>query len=142
MRAATQPQPVPGAPPAMVLFIDDHPEGKGLYREVPGVLRVSCDDVVRPGRRRGGATHLPDVIVIDLAASRTDAFGAIRQLKAHPDTMRIPIIALGGVGGDPSSLARSAGADVCLLKPCVPSQVARAIQTLLVCQRSRLSPSV
>ena len=90
----------------------------------------------------GGATHLPDVIVIDLAASRTDAFGAIRQLKAHPDTMRIPIIALGGVGGDPSSLARSAGADVCLLKPCVPSQVARAIQTLLVCQRSRLSPSV
>ena len=34
-------------------------------------------------------------------------------------------------GNDEPARAREAGADVCLTKPCVPSQVARAISALL-----------
>ena len=72
-------------------------------------------------------------------ARAIDGFETIRQLKAHPSTSRIPMVALSGLSGEHIPLARAAGADVCLAKPCVPSQVARAIQTLLVWQRSRQS---
>ena len=65
------------------------------------------------------------MIVIDLAMPRTDAIATIRQLKAHPASARIPVVALAGVSDEPTTaLARAAGADVCLVKPCVPSQVA------------------
>ena len=58
--------------------------------------------------------HLPDVIVIDLAVPRIDGFETIRQLKAHPSTSRIPMVALSGLSGEHIPLARAAGADVCL----------------------------
>jgi CheY-like chemotaxis protein len=137
MRSAAQPQPSAGPSPALVLFIDDQPDTKGLYREYLEfcgfrvTIASGLDVVVRTD------AHLPDVIVIDLAMPRIDAFETIRQLKAHPTTARIPMVALSGLSGDGIPLARAAGADVCLAKPCVPSQVARAIQTLLVWQRPR-----
>jgi CheY-like chemotaxis protein len=140
MRSAAQPQLPPGTAPALVLFIDDQPDAKGLYREYLEfcgfrvTIASGLDVVVRTD------AHLPDVIVIDLAVPRIDGFETIRQLKAHPPTSRIPMVALSGLSGEHIPLARAAGADVCLAKPCVPSQVARAIQTLLVWQRSR--PSV
>ena len=140
MRSAAQPQLPPGTAPALVLFIDDQPDGKGLYREYLEfcgfrvTIASGLDVVVRTD------AHLPDVIVIDLAVPRIDGFETIRQLKAHPSTSHIPMVALSGLSGEHIPLARAAGADVCLAKPCVPSQVARAIQTLLVWQRSR--PSV
>ena len=139
MRSAAQPQLPPGTAPALVLFIDDQPDGKGLYRgtsEFCGfrvTIASGLDVVVRAD------AHLPDVIVIDLAVPRIDGFETIRQLKAHPSTSHIPMVALSGLSGEHIPLARAAGADVCLAKPCVPSQVARAIQTLLVWQRSRPS---
>jgi CheY-like chemotaxis protein len=140
MRSAAQPQLPSGTAPALVLFIDDQPDGKGLYREYLEfcgfrvTIASGLDVVVRTD------AHLPDVIVIDLAVPRIDGFETIRQLKAHPSTSHIPMVALSGLSGEHIPLARAAGADVCLAKPCVPSQVARAIQTLLVWQRSR--PSV
>jgi CheY-like chemotaxis protein len=137
MRPAAQPTTPFPAPPARVLFIDDHPDGKGLYIEYLEFcgFRVT----IASGLDLSGDTdvNLPDVIVIDLALLRVDGFETIRQLKAHPTTSRIPMVALSGLSSDDIPLARAAGADVCLAKPCVPSQVARAIQTLLVWQRSR-----
>ena len=139
MRPAAQPQLPPGMAPALVLFIDDQPDAKGLYREYLEfcgfrvTIASGLDVVVRTD------AHLPDIIVIDLAGPRVDGFETIRQLKAHPSTSRIPMVALSGLSGEHIPLARAAGADVCLAKPCVPSQVARAIQTLLVWQRSRQS---
>jgi CheY-like chemotaxis protein len=67
-----------------------------------------------------------------------DVVETIRQLKAHPRTTHIPVVALGGPMVDDTLRARAAGADVCLSKPCVPSQVARAIRALLVWQRARV----
>ena len=138
MRSAAQPQLPLGTAPALVLFIDDQPDGKGCseYLEFCGfrvTIASGLDVVVRTD------AHLPDIIVIDLAGPRVDGFETIRQLKAHPSTSRIPMVALSGLSGRHIPLARAAGADVCLAKPCVPSQVARAIQTLLVWQRSRQS---
>ena len=74
----------------------------------------------------------PDIILMDLAMPRIDGWEAIRELKANPRTSDIPIVAVSGyTEGDAARRAREAGAEVCLAKPCLPSQVARAIHALL-----------
>jgi two-component system, cell cycle response regulator DivK len=73
-----------------------------------------------------------DVIIMDLAMPRMDAWDAIRHLKESPDTAAIPIIALSAYAFDEDAQnTRDLGADACLSKPCLPSQVARAVRTLL-----------
>ena len=77
--------------------------------------------------------HRPDVILIDIARTAADTGGeAIRALKTLAATAAIPIVALINLAsGQGSDEARAAGADVCLSKPCVPSQIARAIRAML-----------
>jgi CheY-like chemotaxis protein len=120
-----------------VLIVDDGPDVKGLYREYLEFCGFRV--MIAPGLEGvlQAQASLPDVIVIDLAMPRIDPYETIRQLKGHPRTAHIPLLALSVSAGDEPGLARAAGADVCLSKPCVPSQVARVIQTLLVWQRSR-----
>ena len=136
MRTAAQPPAASVAPPALVLIVDDGPEARGLYREYLEfcgfrvMLAAGLDAVLE------AQAKLPHIIVTDLAAPRIEASETIRQLKAHPRTAEIPVVAL-SVSGEEAALARAAGADVCLTKPCVPSQVAPAIRALLVWQRSR-----
>jgi CheY-like chemotaxis protein len=83
----------------------------------------------------------PDIIVLDMSLPGVDAFETIRQLKAHPRTADIPIVALSGRPEEEALRARAAGADACLSRPCLPSQLARAIRALLIFQRSRLISS-
>jgi two-component system, cell cycle response regulator DivK len=74
----------------------------------------------------------PDVIVMDLAMPRMDGWEAIRHLKENPQTAGIPIIAVSAYAFDDEALnTRELGADACLSKPCLPSQVALAVKTLL-----------
>ena len=135
MRTLAQPA-IPAAPPALVLIVEDGPGARGLYREYLEFcgfrvkIAAGLDAVIE------AQASLPHIIVTDLATELVDAADAIRQLKAHPRTAEIPVVAL-SVSGEGAALARAAGADVCLTKPCVPSQVARAIRALLVWQRSR-----
>ena len=120
--------------------MDDGPDATGLYREylefcgfrvmIAGSLNAVLD----------AQANIPNIIVIDLSSPRVDASETIRQLKAHPRTTDIPLVALSGAAPDETLRARAAGADVCLAKPCVPSQVARAIRALLVWQRARVRP--
>jgi two-component system cell cycle response regulator DivK len=82
-------------------------------------------------------THRPDVILVDLARSAAGTgWDAIRSLKALAATAAIPVVALSGLttSGE-SSEVRAAGADVCLPKPCLPSQIARAIRAQLLWPR-------
>jgi two-component system, cell cycle response regulator DivK len=74
----------------------------------------------------------PDIILMDLSMPRLNGWEAIRELKANPRTSGIPIVAVSGYcEGEAARRARDAGAEVCLAKPCLPSQVARAIHALL-----------
>ncbi|HTI35991.1 MAG TPA: response regulator [Vicinamibacterales bacterium] len=81
--------------------------------------------------------HRPDVILIDIARMAADTgWEAVRALKTLATTAAIPIVALINLAsGQGSDEARAAGADVCLSKPCVPSQIARAIRAMLLWPR-------
>jgi len=130
------PPPERGAPPALVLIVDDEPDANGLYREY---LEFCGFRVAKAGGLEAvfeAQARRPRVVVIDLVAHRIDPAETVRQLKAHPTTGDIPVVAL-SLSATEAALARAAGADVCLTKPCLPSQVARAIRALLVWRRPR-----
>src|SRR5262249_32668590 len=74
----------------------------------------------------------PDVIVMDLGLPVVNGAEAIRQLKRHSGTARIPIIACTGrIKGGDADAAVEAGCDAYLVKPCLPEHLVQAIRTAL-----------
>jgi CheY-like chemotaxis protein len=74
----------------------------------------------------------PDLILMDLALPRMTGWEAIEHIKNKADTRHIPIIALTGhVQQRFGDLARRAGADVVLYKPCPLSLLLSEIERLL-----------
>lgn len=74
----------------------------------------------------------PDAIVMDLRMPKLDGWEAVRLLKNREATREIPVVA---VTGDDEiehlKLARNAGCDAVLLKPCPPRALRDAISRLL-----------
>jgi two-component system cell cycle response regulator DivK len=120
-----------------VLVVDDSADARtmyGQYLEFRGFRVVTA----RNGIEALAAAHeeWPAVILMDLAMPLMDGWEAIRRLRADPLTTDIPIIALSAYAfGDAPQRAREAGADLCLSKPCLPSQVARVVRAMLVSAR-------
>jgi two-component system cell cycle response regulator DivK len=74
----------------------------------------------------------PNLILMDLGLPRMNGWEAIQLLKSREETRNIPIIALTGhVQKRFADLARQAGADVVLLKPCPLNQLLGEIERLL-----------
>ena len=141
MSGVSPARPHPGAPPATVLIVDDAADARSLYGEYLefcGFRVISAIDGLQGMSM--AQLHMPDIILMDLAVPRVNGWDAIRQLRANPHTRDIPVVAVSAYAhGDEPARAREAGADVCLTKPCVPSQVARAISALLTWHRLRLA---
>jgi CheY-like chemotaxis protein len=74
----------------------------------------------------------PDLILMDLALPRMSGWEAIERIKNEAETRHIPIIALTGhVQQRFGELARRAGADIVLHKPCPLNQLLGEIERLL-----------
>ncbi len=84
----------------------------------------------------------PDVIVMDLSMPMLDGWAAIRAMKRHRGTARIPIIACTGhVEGGSGEAAIDAGCDAYLLKPCLPEHLLKEIRTQLARASQRRAQS-
>lgn len=76
---------------------------------------------------------LPDVIIMDLGLPRMNGWEAIQLLKTESATSHIPVVALTGhVQKRFADLARQAGADRVLLKPCRLNELLSEIEGLLL----------
>ncbi|HYT65605.1 MAG TPA: response regulator [Vicinamibacterales bacterium] len=118
----------------LILVVDDSPDARALYGEYLEVcgfrVETACDG--EEGIRKA-ETEWPAVILMDLAMPKVDGWEAIRRLRANPITADIPIVALSAYAfGDEADRARAAGADLCLTKPCLPSQIGRVVRAMLV----------
>jgi CheY-like chemotaxis protein len=141
MSGVSASRPHPGGPPATVLIVDDSADARSLYGEYLefcGFRVISAIDALQGMSM--ALLHTPDIILMDLAVPRINGWEPIRQLREDPRTREIPVVAVSPhASNDEPARAREAGADVCLMKPCVPSQVARAISALLTWHRLRIA---
>jgi CheY-like chemotaxis protein len=129
-------QPAETTPP-LVLIVDDSPDARamfGQYLEYAGFRVMTAEDglaAIAAARR-----EWPAVIIMDLAMPRMDGWEATRRLRADPLTADIPIVVVSAYAfGEEPEQARAAGADLCLTKPCLPSQVVRVVRAILVRQQ-------
>ena len=130
--------PEPGLQPSeasapLILIVDDSPDSRMLYGEFLEFcgFRVITAENGETGVAAARA-EWPNVILMDLAMPVVDGWEAIHRLREDPTTFATPIVALSASAfGDEAERAREAGADLCLSKPCLPSQVARVVRAML-----------
>jgi len=120
--------------PPLVLVVDDAPDARTLYGEYLEYLGFRVETACNGAEAIQAVTRdWPAIIIMDLAMPEVDGWHAIKRLKGDPLTADIPIVALSAFTfGEEPQRAREAGADLCLSKPCLPSQLARVIRAMLV----------
>jgi len=117
----------------LVLVVDDFADNREMYSEY---LSFSGYDVIeaRNGKEAVDAAQarLPDIIIMDLSLPVMDGWEATRRLKADDRTRLIPVVALTGhaLAGH-SKVAKDAGCDSFLAKPCLPDQLVAEIRRML-----------
>jgi CheY-like chemotaxis protein len=120
-------------PRPLVMLADDSPEMRGLYAMY--LSHVGCDiEEASHGFEAfdKALKRRPDVIVMDLRMPKLDGWEAVRLLKNRTQTRSIPIIALTGDDDvEHLKLARNAGCEVVLLKPCAPEDLHALILRML-----------
>jgi len=120
--------------PPLVLVVDDAADARALYGEYLQYLGFRVETAENGAQAiQSARRESPAIIIMDLAMPELDGWQAIKRLKSDPLAADIPIVALSAYSfGEEPKRAREAGADLCLSKPCLPSQLARVIRALLV----------
>jgi len=122
---------ISGARIILILVVEDAEEA---YELVSDVLAEANFDVV--GARNGidavdtAVKLLPDLILMDLSLPLMGGCEATRLLKSDARTSSIPIIALTGHHNF-AEMARQAGCDAFLTKPCPPDRLLDEVKRLL-----------
>jgi two-component system, cell cycle response regulator DivK len=117
----------------LVLVVEDYQDAREMYA---AYLQFSGFDVAEAGNGLEAIekTHelLPDIVLMDLALPKLDGWEATRRLKNDPRTRHIPIVALTGhaLAGH-AEVAREAGCDAFVTKPCLPDALVAEIKRLL-----------
>jgi CheY-like chemotaxis protein len=74
----------------------------------------------------------PDVIVMDLRLPTIDGLEATRRLKASEATRDTPVVACSGFDlGQAEALARQAGCEEFVAKPCLPDDLRALLENLV-----------
>lgn len=116
-----------------VLVVDDYDDAREMYAEYLEFagFKVETAKDGAEALEKANETH-PDVILMDLSLPVMDGWEATRRLKAAADTKAIPVVALTGHALSGSSeVAKDAGCDDFLAKPCLPRDVEDRIRKML-----------
>jgi CheY-like chemotaxis protein len=116
-----------------ILIVDDEPH---MLRVTELSIKKGGYEIVigRNGREalELAAREKPSLIVMDVSMPEMDGLTALTQLKANPETAKIPVIML-TVRGQAMARqqAEQSGAAVYLTKPFSPSQLLAEVRRLL-----------
>ena len=120
-----------------ILLVDDFEDGLEMYQEY---LTYRGYDVIvaRNGKEalvRARADR-PDVILLDIRMAVMTGTDAMRILRSDPSFERVPIVALTAHALDGErTAALAAGFDELIPKPCLPDELALAVERLLATPR-------
>ena len=127
-----------------LLIVDDYPDALdvwGLYLRAEGFNVVTASD--GQSAFAEAVRQKPDVIVMDLELPGKSGFDVARDLKARPDTCSIPLIAATGYSqAKQIELARAAGFDAVMVKPCDPQSLVAEIRRQLMRKANSAEPPV
>jgi CheY-like chemotaxis protein len=117
----------------LVLIVDDNAESRAMYARYLSLNGCQVAEAAHGFQGVDKAFKLcPDAIVMDLLMPNLDGWEAMRLLRNRTCTRQTPIIALTGDSHiEHLKLARNAGCDVVLLKPCAPEVVFEEIRRLV-----------
>jgi len=120
-----------------ILLVDDFEDGLELYQQYL-TYRGYHVIVARSGAEAiaQARAHRPDVILLDLRMPGMTGTDAMRILRSDPSFARVPIIALTAHALDRERFAAlAAGFDDLIPKPCLPDQLAIALERILTATR-------
>lgn len=123
--------PHPGVSP-LALLVDRDDDTRTMYSEY--LKQASCDtDEAADGRDAlaKAIARRPDVIVTDTRLPGINGFDLCELLRRDASTRSIPIIVVTGDGHTSTERARTAGADVVLIKPCLPDVLLEEIRRVM-----------
>ena len=126
----------------LVLVVEDYQDAREMYA---AYLQFSGYRVAEAtnGLEAIEKTHelMPDIILMDLALPKMDGWEATRRLKLDERTRHIPIVALTGhaLAGH-AEVARQAGCDSFVTKPCLPDALVAEIQRMLAARPDDENP--
>ena len=126
--------------PPMILLAEDFEDARELYRDY---LEFSGFTVETATNGRDAIdlaiTLQPDLILMDASMPVLDGWQATRELKDHPATKHIPVLALTAHAFDDArQQAEAVGCDGFVTKPCLPDElVAKVRETLQGRRRNR-----
>ncbi len=120
-------------PAPRVLIVDDDADTLRLYEFA---LELFGMDVVAAGSAAAGlrevASHVPNIVVTDLAMPGMDGIDFCKALKARKETRDIPVLAVSGQALESmEGRARAAGCSEVLMKPCEPEALYSTISRVL-----------
>jgi two-component system, cell cycle response regulator DivK len=116
--------------PQLALVVDADQDTLELYRLFLSHHRFNVDTASDGWRALVKATtDVPDVIVTETHLDGIDGYWLCELLRAERDTAAVPIVVLTSEARPQYlSLAREAGADAVLTKPCLPEQLLAAMK--------------
>ena len=102
-----------------ILVVDDEADIRGLLKEILAEegyeVEVAADATQA---RTSRATHVPDLVLLDLKMPKVDGFQVLAEMKSEPDLRSIPVIVMSSSSAE-KDLVRAYDAQVSayLVKP-------------------------
>ena len=117
----------------LVLLAEDFEDARELYRDYLEFSGFTVETAANGREAVDRAITLqPDVILMDASMPVLDGWQATRELKAHPDTKDIPVLALTAHAFDDArQQARAVGCDGFVTKPCLPDDLVAKVRATL-----------
>jgi CheY-like chemotaxis protein len=120
-----------------ILLVDDFEDGLEMYQEYltyrgyQVVVARNGEDAIVQAR-----LYRPDVILLDIRMPGMTGIDALRVLRSDPSFQDIPIVALTAHALEGERIAAlRAGFDDLIPKPCLPDQLAHAVERMLATPR-------
>jgi two-component system, cell cycle response regulator DivK len=123
----------------LVLLAEDFEDARELYRDYLEFSGFTVHTVAN-GREAidQALALLPDIILMDASMPVLDGWQATREIKTHPSTKHIPILALTAHAfEDAKQEARAVGCDGFVTKPCLPDDLVSQVRAVLDRKRAK-----
>ena len=116
-----------------ILIVEDQEDNRAILRDVLSIAGYELIEAVDGGEGVELAQkERPDLILMDIQLPVLDGYEATRRIRANPELMAIPIIAVTSyaLSGDEAK-ARAAGCNGYVTKPFSPRQLLAKVREYL-----------